>query len=83
MAELTLAMQPSGAGMEPGETGQASVVFDNTYNPVQHVRRWFGLSETDNPAHRTEAANASTMNALKVKRHTGNEEYNWRAGSSL
>jgi hypothetical protein len=60
------------------KTGQASVVFDNTYNPVQHVRRWFGLSETASPAHRTEAANASTMNALKVKRHTGDEEYNWQ-----
>lgn len=60
------------------KTGQASVVFDNVGSPQQHVRRWFGLSDTDNPAHRTEAANSSTMNALKVKRHTGNEEDNWR-----
>jgi hypothetical protein len=60
------------------KTGQASVVFANAGVPAQHVRRWFGLSDTTSPAHRTEAANASTMNALKVKRHTGNEEDNWR-----
>lgn len=60
------------------KTGQASVVFANAGVPAQHVRRWFGLSDTTNPAHRTEAANSSTMNALKIKRHTGNEEDNWR-----
>ena len=60
------------------KTGQASVVFANAGVPAQHVRRWFGLSDTVSPAHRTEAANASTMSYLKVKRHTGNEEDNWR-----
>ncbi len=60
------------------KTGQASVVFANAGVPAQHVRRWFGLSDTTSPAHRTEAANASTMSYLKVKRHTGNEEDNWR-----
>ena len=60
------------------KTGQASVVFANAGVPAQHVRRWFGLSDTVSPAHRTEAANSSTMNALKIKRHTGDEEDNWR-----